>query len=711
MRGRGLVLAATVLLPQGAAAQGWIERGGPDAGRGRSPVVRTGSEVRIVIAGRVARFEIEERFRNDGPGVAEGSYLYPLPAEAAFTGFSLFFGDQELQGEVLPAEQARDIYERIVRTQRDPALLTLAGHGLIRARVFPIQPRETRKVILRYTQILAADAGAFRLRYPLGSRGDGPITVTVVAEDTERFGVPYSPTHGLERRFRNGRVEVCVEARPQGTLDLLLPVRKGLVGASLLTHAAGRDERLFMLVVSPPVSGRRDILPRDLTLVVDVSGSMAGAKMEQARRALQQALAGLRPADRFRIIAFASRITEFRDGLAPATPAALREARRFVEELQPGGGTNIAGALDQVLERPATRGRLGLAVFLTDGVPTVGEQNPEKIAARAAGAGSGQRIFPIGLGHDVNTYLLDRLALEARGRVEYVAPEADVEMAVGTVLTRLDAPALTDLRIVSSPVRLLEMAPADLPDLFHGEELVIFGRYEGTGRGAVVIEGQRNGRRERFTAQAVFAAREPDNSFIAPLWASRRIGELTRQLRLEGHSPALVRQIRDLGLRYGIITEYTSYLVLEPGMRLPVTRDDADRNLASPSAQVGEEAFRRAERSAKLRDAVRLDEVVVTERDGTGADRRQVAGKLFVRRGDVWTDVAHADTVQTVEIAAFSPAWFALARALPEVSAWLNLGDEVVIAGRRVSLRLGRAGATAWRPGELERVVREFRGS
>ena len=293
-----------------------------------------------------------------------------------------------------------------------------------------------------------------------------------------------------------------------------------------------------MLLLAPPESASNDVIPRDLTLVMDVSGSMSGTKLEQAKAALAQALAALGPQDRFRVIAFSSGVTEFRTGLTPATRAALADAQEFVSRLSAGGGTNIEGALDVALQSAGGNGRMSLIVFMTDGLPSVGQTQPDQIAA-AAGSRIGQsRIFTVGVGTDVNTYLLDRLAKEGRGSATYVAPNADMEVAVGGLLGRIRHPALANLRIVSAPVTLTDAQPSQLPDLFYGEELVVFGRYHGAGSGDVVVEGERNGRRERFTVRAEFTSREPDNTFVPPLWASRKIGELTRTARLEGASPA-----------------------------------------------------------------------------------------------------------------------------------------------------------------------------
>ncbi len=719
--------------PTALSAQGWIEIERPRERRVPSgPVTRTASSVQIRLTDRVARVEVEERFRNDGSLVAEGSYLYPLAGEAVFQNFSLWMGEEELRGEMLDAAKARGIYDEIVRRRKDPALLTLAGHGLVRAQVFPIQPGETRKVALRYTQLVSRAGDALRFRYALGERGPGAFGFTLTLDDADRFGTPYSPTHQLDTRRQGGRLEVTL-TDGDGDVEILVPLRRGPVSGSLLTHAPGGEDGYFMLLLAPGPGDAGSALPRDLTLVVDVSGSMSGSKMEQARAALRQTLGTLDPRDRFRLIAFSSNVREFRPGFTRAGAADIAEAQGFVDGLVPEGGTNIAGALEAALgraEEPRSggadaweRSRLSLVLFITDGLPSVGEQMPDRIGANAAARRGDRRIFTVGLGHDVNTYLLDRLAAEGRGSAEYVAPGASVEAALSTLAAKIRHPALLDLRIDRAPVDLIDLVPGRLPDLFHGEEIVILGRYRGRGAGAVAISGERNGRRERFSVGGDFVPHAPDNDFIPRLWASRRIGDLTRQIRLEGGSAALIEQVRDLGLRYGILTEYTSYLVLEPeaiaGGPVPL-REDSRRNGRQPAAaaQTGRVAFERAQASAKMRDvksladadaAVRRAEASI-DRGGPTPAARTVAGRVFLRKGGVWTDATHRDSVQVTVVAPFSDAYFALVRALPELAVWLRVGDEVLVAGRRASIRIAPAGVTAWRHGELDRLALAFRG-
>lgn len=710
---RQLLLAGSVLCSAPLSAQGWIEIDRPPGRSFPGSVVRTASRVTVVVDGPVARVEVEEQFRNGGGGLAEGSYLYPLPGEAVFQNFSLWMGEREIRGEVMQADEARGIYEEIVRRRRDPALLTLASHGLVRAQVFPIAPGETRKVILRYTQLLDRAGDALHFRYALGERGpSGPGVIRVRAADGARFGAPYSPTHPLTAERAGGELTVSLDAAAGGDVELFLPLRQRLVGTTVVTHAPGGEHGYFMLMLSPPAAAESAAVPRDITLIVDVSGSMSGAKLDQAKSALVQALGTLGAADRFRVIAFSSAVRAFRETFAAATPGNLHDAREFVNGLVADGGTNIEGALAAALDGAADEGRLGLIVFMTDGLPSVGERSPERLAERAGSRRGAARVFTVGVGHDVNTYLLDRLAAEGHGSASYVAPEANVETAMSTLLGKMRFPALVNLRVASAPVRLEQQSPGALPDLFYGEELVVLGRYEGTGSGPLVIEGERNGRRERFSADVRFPASEAGNDFVPRLWASRRVGDLTRQIRLEGAIPDLIAEVRDLGLRYGILTEYTSYLVQEP---MVVAAGGLRRELAAPpAAQSGRAAFDAASRSAALSGAGNLaaakaSEVMLAPDESTGV--RRAGGRLFTLQRGVWTDAAQVDSLHVTTVVPFSPAYFALVRALPELVPCLGLGDAVLVAGRRASVRIAPDGVRALGAGQLADLVSGFRGT
>jgi Ca-activated chloride channel homolog len=305
-----------------------------------------------------------------------------------------------------------------------------------------------------------------------------------------------------------------------------------------------------------------------------------------------------------------------------------------------------------------------------------------------------------------------------------VAPDADVETAMSAVLGRIEHPALVNLRLAAAPVALDETYPATLPDLFFGQELVVFGRYRGTGHGPVVVTGERNGRLERYSTDADFPAAAAGNAFVPRLWAARRIGDLTRRIRVEGGDEELIAEVRALGLRYGLVTEYTAYLVQEPQTAWNAPRPRAlapalQGGAGAAALQTGRDAFERAKASAVLGNvttlasedraaASRLAQLAEAAGSPAAAVRR-AGGRLFALAGDVWTDVRQGDSLKVVAVAPYSDAYFALVRALPEIVPCLGVGDQVLVAGRRASVKITAAGVSAWAPGALETLVRAFR--
>jgi Ca-activated chloride channel homolog len=733
------VTAGILAGPISAGAQGWIE---PSVRSRPAPmawqVSRVSTTIRATVEGRVARIEVEEQFRNNGGGMAEGTYHYPMAGEAVFQSLSLWMGEQEMRGELMDAAKARGIYEEIVRRRRDPALVTLAGHQLLRAQVFPIQPGETRKVVLRFTQVLDKQGDALRWRYALGpeERGSARPDIRVTLQNPSAFGRPFSPTHTVQVSGENDRI-VSVTDASRGDVELFLPLQSTGAGLSVVTHAPDSEDGYFLMYVTPPEMTETQRMGRDLTMVVDVSGSMSGPKLEQAKAAIQQMLGTLSPRDRFRLISFSSGVRAFRNGFSAADPAALESARNWTNSLVADGGTNIEGALRDALRHErgdgSNRENLDVLVFLTDGVPSVGEQQPEKLAALAAQDGGRTRVFTVGIGVDVNTYLLERLAQDGRGAADFVPPNGNVEQTVGGLARKLRAPALVDLRVVSSPARIVSMEPVRLPDLFAGQEMVVLGRYSGGGSGPLVIEGTRDGQRVRVSTVVDFARHDADHEYVGTLWAARRIGALTRTMRLEGATEQRIEEIRTLALRHGIVTEYTAYLVLEPDRssadiaNAPVRRrsDGSQAPAAAPSSvqQTGRGAFEAAQTSADYATASNVGEAKkVSQRaqmrseqengasGGGRAQQRLVGSRRYEQRGAQWTDIGQrSQRVVTVE--AFSAAYFALLQALPELRDASQLGDDVLVAGRRVSIRIQRTGQQTLAGNEVMQLAKDFRGA
>jgi Ca-activated chloride channel family protein len=671
---------------------------------------RTAREVRVTLDGRVLRYEVTERWTNRGRTLGEVDYVLPLPRGAAFEDLALEIDGERVTGEALDATKARRVYEEIVRKQKDPALVEWMGLGVLRTRIFPVAPGETRTVVVRFRAVAEREGDALRVDVP-APRGRGTMAsgtaLTLSWPSGSAFGDAWSPTHRADVTRRGARRVATVEDAT-GTVTLLVPVRAADRAAiSVLAHAPRAGDGYALITLTPPVT-RRAATPRDLTFVVDVSGSMAGEKIAQAKAAGRQLLRSLAPGDRFRMIAFASDVQEFRDGWSTADANSRRAAERWLDELRASGGTNIAGALDRALEVREARDRLALVLFLTDGAPTVGERRADRLAARAAEQRGARRVFTFGLGEDVNAGLLEQVAIDGAGTAHFVRPEEDVERVVGVVAERLTSPVATDLRIRADGVTLHAVQPAGRLDLFAGQELTILARYRGDRtRGRVIITGQSADGPVTWTAQANFPERRSADAFVGRLWATQRVGWLSAERRKEGPSRELDAEIRDLGERWGIPTELTSYLVLEPQMVAspnsisPIGRPDtrvraqgigaASGNAAAPAAVRAEE-FAQAKQAASMREMRSVADLDAAAPSATATTRR-TSTRQFTLRDSVWVDTrAEAPQARTLRVRPFSAAYFAAMERLPELREAFALGERVAVHGRAVTVILAADG-------------------
>lgn len=753
---RAFFLVATIAVPAGAQGR-LIPRPCPQpvppCTDGRCPevvpirpciignaIVRTSSQVRVEMVNRVLRYEVDETFLNTGGGLGEADYLFPLPAGSAFEDLKLSINGELVSGETMNANDARRIYEDIVRRHRDPALVEWMGAGLLRARIFPINPGEEKRVVVRFQSIARREGDALRIDYVRGTEpARPPIAMPVVREqwrgdnddievansfsltynNTRDFGAPYSPTHRLNVRERGGRrvVNASGDARE---VTILLPLTRATTAAvSVLTHRPDSDPGFALITITPPASNSRTT-PRDVTFVLDVSGSMRGEKMEQAKAAGHALLSSLSRADRFRLIDFATDVNSFRDGFVAATPENIREARRYLDALRADGSTNISGALEEALSVRTDGERLPLVVFLTDGEPTVGERNPDAIAGIAARRRGDARVFTIGVSADVNSSLIERLAIEGRGTAHFVRAGENVERPVSLLASRLTNPVLTNVRVSVDGVRLTQVLPSGQLDVFAGQDLVLLARYEGDGRATVRIDGQSATGRTSWTTNADFGRRVSGNAFVPRLWAAQRIGWLAAEKRRHGGNTEMDAEIRSLGERYGIPTEFSSYLVVEPGMNVrrvaanrAATTDSgimpamagAGAPASAPAPSAAEARFEASRQAAAQREAKTLAAVDALS-EATGA--RQVGPRQFVQQGKVWTDQRYVPTQKVVQVKAFSPLYFELLNKLPELKDALALGDEVLVSGKDVAIQVGATGLENMTPVQLSVLVRAW---
>ncbi len=675
-------------------------------------IERTFSDVRVTLEGNTLRYVLTERFRNRGSGIGEADYLLPLPRGAAFEELALTIDGEPVTGQTLDAARARSIYEKIVREVRDPALVEWMDHDLFRTRIFPIAPGEERTVVIRFAVVARREGGALRIEHLAGGRSAGsvhtvaPPTFTLALTQPAQYGQPYSPTHQLDVQDRGGRREVTVRG-DASRLTLLLPVRSSDRAVLMpLIHAPGGEDPFLLLTVTPP-AGRARALPRDVTLVLDVSGSMAGTKLVQAKAAGRAVLATLSPADRVRVIAFASDVQQFRSDFLPASAATMRAAEQWLDALEAVGGTNIEAALQTALDVQIPAARLGVVLFLTDGAATVGERDASTLARLAASERGTQRVFTFGIGADVQAAMLERIAIEGRGTAQFVQPNEDVEHVVGVVAQRLTAPVVTNLRVRGVGLTLRQMMPAAGIDVFAGQDVVVLARVQGTGSATLVVEGDSPSGPVRWTQQVSVPARSREHAYVAKLWAVQRVGWLSAERRRAGASAELDDELRVLGTKYGIPTALSSYLVLEPGMTVPTSpqADFSGRGVAGGSVRTME--FEAAKAASAQRAATSLAAAAPPAAAG-GAMVRVVGDRTFTLRDDRWTDSRVRDGLRRVSVAPYSAAYFALRAALPELGGVLALGDAVTVAGRSVVLVVEAAGVSQLDATAVAAVVRDW---
>jgi Ca-activated chloride channel family protein len=723
------VLALLVLAATSVAAQAIPDRCRPMQNCGivppmmRQHIDRTASTVRITLDGRVLRYEITETFVNRGSGVGEADYLLPLPRGAAFEDLALEINGELVTGETMDAARASGIYQEIVRQVKDPALVEWMGSGLLRTRIFPIAPGETKKVVVRFRAVAQREGPALRVEYLAGGKTAGSIeanaapTLTMRINDAESYGTPYSPTHRIDVRDRGTHSDVQVRG-DASRLTLLLPVRES--SRAVITpvlHAPGNEDGFALITVSPPARATKAVA-RDITLVLDVSGSMAGRKLEQAKAAGKAVLGTLGPQDRIRLIAFSTDVDQFRSGWTTAAGGNLRAAEDWLDALRATGGTNIEEGLRTALDVNVPASRLGVVLFVTDGAATVGMRDAVQLADLAAEERNGQRVFTFGVGADVQAAMLERVALEGRGTAHFVQPTEDVEYVVGVVAQRLTAPVATNLVVRANGVTLRQIQPDGKVDLFAGQDLVLFARYRGDGAATITVEGESPEGPVRWTQRVTFPERSRDNAFVAKLWAVQRVGWLSAERRRAGASAELDDELRTLGNKYGIPTELSSYLVVEPGMQTNVGAAAGgrgvravplvERGTVGSSTTAGRGAFEATRAAAEQRAATSLADATAPASAKANATQRMVGDRSFELRDGRWTDSRVRDSVRTVTVVPFSPAYFALLRALPELQPMFALGDRVSVGGRQIVLMLDAKGVTQLDAAAVAAVIRDW---
>ena len=700
--------------------------------------------VDVFIDGQAATTKVDQVFHNETNREEEGTYIFPLPKGAAIHKFSMFVGEVEQQGRILDRDEARRLYESIVRQRKDPALLEYMDRNTFRARVFPIPANGDKRIRLEYTELVGKSNGLCRYVYPLSTErfSAKPLEdcrVTIRLKSRTAISNIYSPSHVVKvEQDDSNRATVtwtAKDVKPDTDLILYYSLANKDVAIDVLTFRENGKQGYFMLLASPRIAEGGPVMPKNVIFVLDRTGSMAGEKIVQAKAALKYCLNSLKPQDQFNLITFNETPDTLFAELEKPTKERLKKALGAVDQIDASGGTNINDALTAAFEQFRQYGQTrNYIVFLTDGLPTVGEQNMDTILKNAKAANkSNVRMFNFGVGYDVNTHLLDLLTEQSGGVPEYVLPSEDIETKVSSFFARISEPVLTDIKLSATGVRVSEMYPSSLPDLFKGSQLIILGRYDGNGKATFTLSGKTAKGARKWQTSVNMPSAEGEKDFIPQIWAARKIGFLLDQVRLH-RSDELIEEIVRLSKDWGIPTEFTSFFVDEPVAIHEATRRARESLDRARGAQSGSWGVSQSVNTSALKSQAQVSassaSVPMAPSGGAGprlgnvrayfdsegkavaVDRIQNIGtRTFYQRGEQWVDnQTEGQNLKTVQIKQFSNAHFKLLAAYPELGKYQRLGNMRILLNNQ-ALEIGPEGKEDLSDAEIGAIVGSTKAS
>ena len=660
--------------------------------------------VDIQIKDQVVTTRVDQAFVNDNPWTAEGTYIFPLPQGAAVSDFVMWVDGKAVHGEILEADEARTIYDDVVRRMKDPALLEYVGRKALKASVFPIPPGEERKIELEYSQILPVENGLVHYIYPLSterfsSRPLEDLVVRAQIESREPLKAVYSSRHEVSiDREDDYHALLGLEQSdvlPDRDFELFYTISSEKIGLNLLSFKEEGQDGFFLLLAAPDVKvNEEEIVVKDIILVLDTSGSMQGEKMDQAKEAARYVLDHLNPLDRFAIVSFATTTRSFSPSLEPAAQA--DKGKDFLDRLEAMGSTDINRAMIEAVGlaeevRPTT------LIFLTDGLPTEGVTVTGAILDNVARESPDNvRIFSFGVGDDVDTDLLDQISLDHGGASTYVRPGEEIDEEVSAFYRKVKIPVLSDLSLDWGDIIVDQVYPQRIPDLFAGSQLILLGRYREGGPAKITLKGMVNQEERSYTYEDLSFRKEGGDDFIPRLWATRAVGYYLTQIRLYGEKQEWIDSIVSLSTRYGIITPYTSFLVQEKDIFSDKGREevisDFKEEMAAAAAEpaFGEAAvekavYQKSLSAAPVGAAVPVNMSVSTGIDGTSKMVRvsevlkNVGSKTFLLKNDTWIDTTFDRSMKTKKVAFLGEEYFDLISQVPVLGSYFALGERVIV--------------------------------
>ncbi|MHA2611991.1 MAG: VIT domain-containing protein [bacterium JZ-2024 1] len=608
----------------------------------------------------------------------EGVVLIPLPENALIDRLTMEMDGKELSGELLDRAKAEEIYESIVRRRKDPAILTYFSPRVLQAKIFPIPPGQSRNLSIRYITTVQVKKNSREIILPLVpalEKQPEKLSLKILLSASVPVRSLYSPDYEVHISWLNQqKAEVSFSGTVvEKTFRLFYSLSAEPLDALLISYKEPEEDGYFLLFLNPEIPETGEILPKDVAFVMDVSGSMAGLKLEQAKEAMKGLLDKLEASDRFNIVVFSSGVEKLSDRWLEVNSASLERAKKFVQRLDALGGTNISAALDEVFSLPVDLSRPRYILFLTDGNPTEGIRNWEELVRWVARRNEKSfRLYCFGIGNDVNIPFLDRLAEENGGTSEYTSQVHEVESAVSRLYEAFRRPVLSQISLNWSGAEVYDLYPKKIVDIFAGKTVSLAGRFAPGKILQLSVKGLLADREHTYKFSFPLPEESEEFSFLPRIWAGRKIAYLIDEMSKHGRNEETIRSIIELSKKYGVLTEYTAFLIEEPQLLRDIS--GAVRKLELPAVASGEAAMERQRTLAMMKG----EERVV----GTLPERlRIIEGQAFLKQDGRWVTTKYTEQT-TKKIVLFSGEYFDLLKKYPRLAPILALGKGTIFEHR-----------------------------
>ncbi len=555
---RVLTIALAVTVSAGAPAafaQSELRAQSEDGAPVTLPLVR--ESYRIDVDQQYASAVLRHVYQNSSEQRLEGRFVLRAGDGARVQGFSYWNGETRIVGEVFEKQIAAEVYREVTGLDRDPGLLEQVGEGAFSFRVFPIEPAELKKIEVTYGKYLVRRGKTVELRAPIAAPEVNDILVEI--RDDRGIKTVTSSSHRLKiSRIDTNHLKVSAVEADDGATELVLSYTlddEPWHLSAMLHKDDGHDGYLVVSLPTPAVK-RGAVTPKDVTIVLDHSGSMGGEPIKQARVAAANVVGRMSADDHLNIILFDDGVDMLYSKPKLLTDEVRAEALQYIERVQDEGGTDLALALRKSLAAQVKDDRPDVILFLTDG------QSDSQAALKAAAADTKDvRVYTIGVGSGVEKPLLSRLAATKRGRFVFIDSPDALDARMAQLYDQIAEPVLVDVTIDVEGARLSRTYPRTMPDLYRDDELRVTSRIRGKGPVEVIVRGKLAGKLVEIRAEISLS--EPQSKpWVGRLWAQSRVEDLLQEIALQGETEELTTEVIELATAYNFATPYTSFLAI-----------------------------------------------------------------------------------------------------------------------------------------------------